>query len=48
MRLATPVYFAVGTALCLYLAMASRNGWSLVQSLTPRAFTPAGRNLQHK
>ncbi len=48
MKVTTPVYFAVGTALCLYLAMASRNGWSLGQSVTPRAVTPAGRSLQHK
>jgi len=48
MRIATPAYFAISTALCLYLGLASRNGWSLIQTLSPRTFIPSARTLQHK
>ncbi|MBN8247946.1 MAG: hypothetical protein J0L84_10935 [Verrucomicrobia bacterium] len=48
MKLSTPVYFLLGTVLCLYLGLASRNGWSLVRTLTPRALLPSASSLQHK
>jgi len=48
MKLSTPVYFLLGVALCLYLGAASRNGWSLVRTLTPRAMLPSASSLQHK
>ena len=48
MRIKTPFYFAFGMALCLYLAAAGRNGYSLVKSFSPSRFLPHSPATQHK
>ena len=40
MRIKTPVYLAFGTALCLYLAAAGRNGYSLMKTFSPPRLLP--------
>lgn len=49
MRIKTPVYLAFGTALCLYLAAAGRNGYSLMKTFSPRAscLTPQPPNTNN-
>ena len=48
MKLKTPIYLIYGFLLCGYLAVASRNGYSLLNTITPPAFRSSGPSLQHK
>ncbi len=48
MRLKTPVYTIYGLLLCGYLAVASRYGFSLLNTMTPRFLRSSGAMLQHK
>lgn len=48
MRLKTPIYTVYGLLLCGYLVVASRNGYSLLNTMTPRFMRSSGAMLQHK
>jgi len=48
MKIKTPLYLAYGLALCGYLAVASRNGYSLLNTMTPSFLRSSGSSLQHK
>ncbi len=48
MKAKTPIYLLFASLLCGYLVVASRNGYSLLNTLTPPAFRSSGVNLQHK
>jgi hypothetical protein len=48
MKLKTPLYLVFALGLCGYLTLASRNGWVLWQTLTPRVFRPGLGSVQHK
>ena len=48
MKLKTPIYLIYGFLLCGYLAVASRNGYSLLNSMTPTFLRSSGPSLQHK
>jgi hypothetical protein len=48
MKLKTPIYLIYGFLLCGYLAVASRNGYSLLNTMTPGFLRSSGPSLQHK
>jgi hypothetical protein len=48
MKIRNPIYLALALALTGYVALANHNGWSLLQSVTPRVWQPAVPNTQHK
>ena len=48
MKPRTPLYLTFGSALCVYLALANHNGWSLLHSLSPARFLPSSAATRHK
>ena len=48
MKIRTPIYFACGVAMCLYLAVAGRYGFSLLDNPALRGLRPSANSLQHK
>ena len=48
MRIRTPIYLAVGTALCLYLGIANRYGYGFFDNPVARVFSSSANSLSHK
>lgn len=48
MKVRTPIYLVFGSGLCLLLAAANYNGWSLLQTLSTGRFAPSSPATRHK
>lgn len=48
MKVRTPIYLVFGGSLCLLLALANYNGWSLLQALSTGRFAPSTPATRHK
>jgi hypothetical protein len=48
MKVRTPVYLMFGGSLCVLLAAANYNGWSLLQTLGTGRFAPSAPATRHK
>ena len=48
MKFRNPIYLALGLVLVAYVALANHNGWSLLQTITPRPWQSSAPSTQHK
>jgi len=48
MKLKTPIYFLFACGVCLFVAVANWNGWSLLQTMTAGAIGPSNPATRHK